>query len=304
MQQKISIIIVVYNGAATISHAIDSVMAQTYKELELIVVDGGSTDGTIEILQNYSHSNLFWKSEPDKGVYDAMNKGIQKASSEWIYFLGCDDSFYNKDVLENIFEERKYENADFIYGNVWKSGSKYDGEFDKKKIVEINICHQGIFYRNSIHERIGGYNLNYKIFADWDFNLRCFFNDSVRIQYVDIIISNFAEGGISAGKDDYAFFRNSLFSYSLLQLKQTGLSSLWNIARYDRWWRLIRSMKLTDAKDDIRQYTSKNNLPSVIQKMYSFQKRIPYPLIKKGVISKTAMLLSYCFIMPFSKLKE
>ena len=304
MQEKISIIIVVYNGAATISHAIDSVMAQTYKELELIVIDGGSTDGTIEILQNYSYSNLFWKSEPDKGVYDAMNKGIQKASGEWIYFLGCDDSFYKEDVLENIFKERKYEYADLIYGNVLKNGQEYDGEFDKNKIVEINICHQGIFYKTSIHERIGSYNLNYKIFADWDFNLRCFFNNSVRIQYVDIIISNFAEGGISAGKDDYTFFRDSLFPYSLLRLNEIGVRSLWYITRYDRWWRLIRSMKLIDTEDDIRQYALKNNLPSVIKKMYSFQKKIPYSLVRKGVVSKTAMLLSYCFIILFSKLKE
>lgn len=303
MPEKVSIIIVVYNGAATLSNAIDSVLEQTYQNFELLVVDGGSTDGTIAILKKHSHPNFYWKSEPDKGIYDAMNKGIQQANGEWVYFLGCDDSFYDNTILENIFRKELFSGKDFIYGNVWKNGTQYDGEFDRNKIIDKNICHQGIFYRRSLHDQIGSYNLNYKLFADWDFNLRCFFNNAIRIQYVDIIIANFAEGGVSRGKDDFSFFRNSLFPFSLLHLKEIRVKSLWNIARYDRWWRLIRSMKLIEPNDQLTQYISKENLPSVIQKMYSFQKNIPYSWIQKGIISKSAMFINFCITMPFSKLK-
>jgi glycosyltransferase involved in cell wall biosynthesis len=105
MPPKISVIIVVFNGAKTLPQAIESVLRQTYKNVELIVVDGGSTDGTLDILRKYESNNFIWKSEPDKGIYDAMNKGIMMAHGEWLHFLGADDTLINDKVLENVFNE-------------------------------------------------------------------------------------------------------------------------------------------------------------------------------------------------------
>lgn len=97
---KISIITVSYNAAKTIEQTIQSVVNQTYDNIEYIIIDGGSTDGTVDIIKKYEDKIAYWVSEPDKGIYDAMNKGILKASGEYIYFLGADDWLYNESVME------------------------------------------------------------------------------------------------------------------------------------------------------------------------------------------------------------
>ena len=92
---RISIITVVYNGASTLEQTILSVLKQTYSRIEYIIIDGGSKDGTVDIIKKYQDRIAYWVSEPDEGIYDAMNKGIRHASGDWIYFLGADDILYN-----------------------------------------------------------------------------------------------------------------------------------------------------------------------------------------------------------------
>lgn len=294
MLPKISVIIVVFNGIKTIENAIRSVLMQTYKNMELVIIDGGSIDGTVEILKKYNSQIGFWKSEPDKGIYDAMNKGILNSTGDWIYFLGSDDTLLDGNVIEKAFNDNI--EADFIYGNVWKNNKKYDGPFDKSKILIRNISHQCIFYKKTIHKKLGYYNTSYKIFADWDFNLRCFFNSEILTVYKDILIANFAEGGISRGYNDLVFFRKSLFPKSLSALKNEGIGKLTNVCSFDRWWRLLRSMRLSKKSDELFNYTEGNYLPNVIRRVHRIQKKIPFTLLKIGVFSKSFMLISYCIL--------
>ena len=295
MQPKISAIIVVFNGADTLPQAIESVLGQSYNNIELRVVDGGSTDGTLDILRKYKANNLFWISEPDKGIYDAMNKGVKMAKGEWIYFLGADDTLYNSSVFNDIFSDKKNLDCDFLYANVYSIAlrRKYDGEFDEDKILFQNICHQSIFYKKEIYKSVGFYDDRYKTFADWDFNIRCFYNPEIKRKYLDIIIANFAAGGLGTSKPDLPFLRNYLFSNNLWALNKKGSEKLYSIIFYDKWWRLIRSLKLK-AKENISHYAEKERLPLVIARMYSFQKRIPYKVLWIGIFSKIFMFLSYC----------
>lgn len=294
MPPKISIIIVVFNGAKTLSQAIDSVLGQTYNSVELIVVDGGSTDGTLDVLKKYKAENVSWKSEPDKGIYDAMNKGIKMAKGEWLYFLGADDTFYNKDILHKIFSNPQNIDCDFLYGNVYSLAikRKYDGPFDENRILFQNICHQAVFYKKEIFESTGFYNDSYKTFADWDLNIRCFFNPKIRIKYIDFVIANFAAGGLGTSNPDLSFLRNYLFQKNLWMLNKKGYKTLYNIVFYDKWWRLIRSLKLNMDKN-ISDYSGKEKLPSVILRMHLFQKKIPSKILWIGIFSKAGMILSY-----------
>ncbi|MBQ3188148.1 MAG: glycosyltransferase [Bacteroidaceae bacterium] len=116
-QNKISVITVVYNSVSNIKETLDSFVAQTWPNKELIVIDGGSTDGTVDIINEYSDDIAFWCSEPDGGIYDAMNKGIDKATGEWITFLNSGDVFVDEHVLEAVFANDSYDDVDVVYGD-------------------------------------------------------------------------------------------------------------------------------------------------------------------------------------------
>lgn len=120
MAPTISIITVSFNAESNIEQTILSVISQTYKKIEYIVIDGGSSDGTIDIIKKYANSITYWISEPDKGIYDAMNKGIKIATGEWINFMNCGDTFADKNVLQSIFNNYDYTGIDVIYGNSLK----------------------------------------------------------------------------------------------------------------------------------------------------------------------------------------
>lgn len=293
---KISIITVVFNGAKTLEETIKSVLTQTYQNIEFIVVDGGSIDGTIDILKRYNPTEIVWQSEPDKGIYDAMNKGIKMANGEWLYFLGADDTFYNKNVLEEIFSTQDRNQYDLLYGNVYSLAlkRKYDGEFDSNRLFFQNICHQAIFYKKGIHRRVGLYNDKFTTFADWNLNIECFLHPEIRIRYLDIIISNFAAGGLGTSQPDLLFLRSSLFPANIKSLNKNGIKSLNNIKFYDKWWRLLRSLRLNKKEDNIRQFSIDEKLPAAIEKMYHFQKQFPYKILRIGIFSKLIMVISYC----------
>jgi glycosyltransferase involved in cell wall biosynthesis len=301
MPSKISVITVVFNAAKTFETTIKSVLAQTNKNHELIIVDGGSTDGTLEIFKNKNADRLLWISEPDKGIYDAMNKGIQKASGEWIIFLGADDKFYNQYVLENIFSTSTHDEIDFIYGNVKSEAYKglYDGVFDYEKLLRKNISHQSIFYRKSIFDKIGTYNLNYKTHADWDFNLRCFENKELQIKYVDNIIAEFGKGGLSS-QHDAPFLRESLLPRKIKFLKE-NISYLKNIRHYDEYWRVIRNAKIK-SETDLKKYVKNVSLPAPVLSMIKYQHKISEHLLRNGIVSKLTMFANYLF--NFNKLQD
>ena len=113
---KVSVVTICYNAKTVIERTIQSVLNQTYSDIEYILIDGGSTDGTVEIIKQYSHRISSWVSEPDHGIYDAMNKGVMRATGEWIHFLNAGDVYHDHDVLEN-FVPKISATTDIAYGD-------------------------------------------------------------------------------------------------------------------------------------------------------------------------------------------
>lgn len=204
----ISIIIPTYNSTRTIKRCFDSILKQTYKDYEVLVMDGVSKDDTLSLVQSYNDSRIHIYSEPDKGIYEAMNKGILKSHGEWLYFLGSDDSLYKEKVLENVVKELT-EGCDVVYGEVDapQLSEGYQGEWTPQ-LVGYNRCHQAIFYRREIFKRLGLYNLEYKLYADYDLNIKWLFDRRIKSKHIDVIVANYSEGGASATGQDKAFWRD------------------------------------------------------------------------------------------------
>lgn len=185
----ITVITVVLNGASTIEETIRSVINQTYPNVEYIIIDGGSEDGTLDIIKKYEAYIDYWVSGPDEGIYDAMNRGVILSQGQWLNFMGADDTFYKDDVVEKIVNFLQNKTTDLIYGNVIFKNKKeiYDGYFPNWKLAVENICHQAIFYNRNVFYRFGLYNLKYPILADYEFNLRCY--SYIRKAFLNFIIS-------------------------------------------------------------------------------------------------------------------
>ena len=213
-QPKISIIIPCLNAESTIERAIKSAVGQTYENLELLVIDGGSIDASLEVLSSYQSSIATLLSEPDKGVYDAMNKGISNASGEWLFFLGADDELIDPAVLHSVFQLSN--DSQLLYGDVILSGSGivgthgqvYDGQFSKLKLCRKNICQQAIFYRKKLFDEIGLFDLDYPVLADWVFNIKAFSRRETKPLYINSPIAKYHAEGISNARSDPAADRD------------------------------------------------------------------------------------------------
>jgi len=206
---KISIITPTLNVEKDIESCILNVVNQTYKNKEHFIIDGKSTDNTISIVKKYAekYPHINWVSEEDGGIYEAMNKGIDVANGEWIYFLGSDDMFINEDVLNSIFAQKNTEGLDISYGNVKfkHSGHVYDGEFNPVKLIKKNICHQSIFFRKSVFNKLGKFETKYKGVADWVFNMQWFNEKKLKIKYINDIVAIYNEAGYSFNNPDIEF---------------------------------------------------------------------------------------------------
>lgn len=204
-----SIIIPTYNSAKTIKRCLQSVISQNWTNYEIIIQDGGSIDATEEIVQEFNDDRIVFHSKKDLGVYDAMNKALERINGEWVLFLGSDDTIYSDDVLENVFFYLSNTKMKFIYGDVImkenildEKGIKYRGDTSDSCLLQCNICHQAIFYHESIFSRFK-YNIEYMVYADFDLNLKI--AAEYERLYIPIIISNFQLGGISSVQNDPKF---------------------------------------------------------------------------------------------------
>jgi glycosyltransferase involved in cell wall biosynthesis len=208
----ISIIIAVFNGANTLQQCIDSVVQQSYLNKELIIIDAGSTDGTVELLQaNNEHIN-YWVSEPDKGIYSAWNKALVQAKGEWIYFLGADDFFWNNQVLAQLAKHLIIipTNIRVVYGQVMLLNKVGDNIYPigkpwkkvKRSFMQVmSIPHQGIMHRHGLFEQHGMFDESFRIAGDYEFLLRELkTGDAVFIS--DVIISAMRQGGISSNPEN------------------------------------------------------------------------------------------------------
>jgi glycosyltransferase involved in cell wall biosynthesis len=218
---KFSIIIPTYNSAPTIQRSIKSILNQTFEDFEILIMDGKSSDETIEIVKSFKDQRIRFFSEKDKGVYDAMNNGITQCCGEWLYFLGSDDALFNPDVLKIVSNVIDKAEVDVVYGNVKFVNDDnqsirnkiYDGKFNSGKLFIQNICHQAIFYKKAFVNRIGYYDLNYPILADYDFNLKAWKKGIFK--FIDLIVAEFALGGLSS-KPDLRFeadYMNNIVKY-------------------------------------------------------------------------------------------
>lgn len=202
-QIKFSIITVTYNACNTLEETIISVINQKNVIYEYLIIDGGSTDNTLDIIKKYNNFITYWVSEPDKGIYDAMNKGLNHATGDFVIFLGADDHFISFDVLSKV--ESYMQSTDMVYyGDVYRNSRNdlYKGRFNKYKLSLENICHQSIFYPKSIYKKYA-YNLTYKVFADYFYNLTIY--PKCRFIYIPILISYYSYDGYSSKIKDEAF---------------------------------------------------------------------------------------------------
>ena len=205
MDSYLTIIIPVYNSENTIRNAIECIIKQTFTNWEILIIDGASTDKTIEIAQSYNDSRIQIHSEPDKGIYDAMNKGIKKAQGEWLYFLGSDDYLLEPTVLEKMLVNT--DGYDMVYGDVESTHLPLEhyGEWNYENLL-YNRCHQGIFYRKAIFNRLGNYPIKYTICADHYINLLIFLNRHMHTQYRPVVVAHHSDGGASQVTSDIAFY--------------------------------------------------------------------------------------------------
>ena len=202
-----SIITVSFNAEKTIAATLDSILEQDFEDFEVIVTDGASTDETVKILRQYEerfHGKLRWKSEPDNGIYDAMNKGVALAQGEFVNFLNCGDSYWPK-ALANVAEAiRLHPETQVAYG----LARYFDAQGEMRLIREHhtrfrewNICHQAIWYKRDLFSQYGMYDLAYRYLADYDLNIRLF-QAGVLFRPVDAIVVNYSLEGVSSDKSN------------------------------------------------------------------------------------------------------
>ena len=204
-----SIIVPTLNVESTIAACLGSIARQTCLDYEVVLMDGASQDRTLAIVAEHEPQlagRLSTHVGQDEGIYDAMNRGVALARGQWLFFLGADDSFYQDDVLARIAVFLgQNPSCHLAYGDVImrSDGSRYGGVFALDTLLfRRNICHQAIFYRRELFAHLGPYNLRYRIWADWDFNIRCFSNPALVARHLDIVVANYNDtGGLSQRED-------------------------------------------------------------------------------------------------------
>lgn len=194
----VTVITVVFNKKEDLEKTIQSVISQTYKNIEYIIIDGGSTDGTLDIIKKYQYAIHTWISEPDQGIYDAMNKGIRLANGDWVNFMNAGDEFYSPrsvELLKKYFQEK----AVLIYGDVRIVYNSFErtqqAECFSRLWERMACCHQSIFIKKQILAEYM-FDLCYPFAADYDLLCKIYLG-GYRVTKVDMIISRAAVGGQS-----------------------------------------------------------------------------------------------------------
>lgn len=204
MKMKISIITVTYNSEKTIRQTLESVCNQTYPNIDYVVIDGGSTDGTTKIIKEYEDKISYWISEPDKGIYNAFNKGINNSVGDYIYFLGSDDSLIDENII-SVVAEKLNPSVDMLSGAVYRVDEEtklqlYRGnEFarDRKCYKGGMVPHQGLFVKRDLMKKYM-FDEVYKISADYKFFLQCYYHEGVNVMFIDEPIAYYASTGVSS----------------------------------------------------------------------------------------------------------
>ena len=221
---KISIITVSFNSAKTIKETIESILIQDYNNIEYIIIDGGSSDETIDIVKSYSEKISYFISEKDNGIYDAMNKGIKAATGDIVGILNSDDFYPNSFVLSNVAKSFKKYNCDAVYGDLvyvkekdttqikryWQAGN-----YNTSKIKNgWMLPHPTFFVKKVMYDRHGLYNSNLKRAADYEMILKLLYKENISVHYIPMILVKMRMGGAS----------NSTFLNRIMANKEDGLA--------------------------------------------------------------------------------
>jgi glycosyltransferase involved in cell wall biosynthesis len=201
---KLSIVTINLNNSSGLRQTIESVLGQTFNDYQFIIIDGSSKDESVEVIKEFENKISFWRSEPDKGIYNAMNKGIVHSSGEYCLFLNSGDKLLHKDVLKNCFDITFSE--DFVYGHqvIEKDGVLVEDPcLDTEYITFLtlsksHICHQCTFIKRELFNRIGFYNEENKIISDWEFVMTGLFIYSCSIRRIPTKMTIYNTSGISS----------------------------------------------------------------------------------------------------------
>lgn len=208
---KISIVTVTYNAELIIDKTLSSIIDQNYINKEIIIIDGKSSDQTLHKVSRFDESIHKIICENDDGIYDAMNKGLNLATGEFVIFMNAGDLFYKSttltDFVKSITKKDSIYYGDAIYISDDKNNKiKRGGKFDSFRLAKTNLCHQTVFYPKSTY-KAQKYNTIYKLFADWDYNMRCF-KKGVDFIYLNNIIAYYDNSGLSVTQRDLNFERD------------------------------------------------------------------------------------------------
>ena len=198
---RISLITVCYNAESSIAVTLQSAREQTYRNFEHLIVDGASKDRTLEVVDQFSDLPLVIHSEPDKGIYDAMNKAVALAKGDILFFLNADDALLDGQVLARVVEAFDADPAlEFLWGdvvNAFQDGQKLTLSYayiNPDTLIYGSLCHQGVFAHRNLFERFGNFNLKYRLCADFDWFLRVL-RGGAKYRYLDLDVSIFTRGG-------------------------------------------------------------------------------------------------------------
>jgi glycosyltransferase involved in cell wall biosynthesis len=246
---KVSVITCVRNNVDTIAAAVESVLAQSYPNIEYVVIDGASTDGTLAVLQRYADKFTVLVSEPDKGIYDALNKGLQHASGDIIGFLHADDLLGSPEAVQALVSALASTNADGVYGDLlyvhrdnpaaviryWQSND-FTPSLLKRGWMPP---HPTMYLRRAVYQQHGGFDTSYRIAADYDFILRIFSQQQLRFTYLPQVLVQMRVGGVS-NRSFKNLLSKSREDWRALQQNSVGgvVALVWkNLSKLTQFWR-------------------------------------------------------------------
>ena len=208
MNLKVSIIICVLNGEKSIYKTVESILNQDYLNLELIIIDGGSSDNTIEVIKNFESPLIKWISESDKGISDAFNKGIKLATGDYINFQGDGDGFINSSSISDLFSNLDLKERPIVCGNIQRIDiegnilykTKIKKRFNKKSLLfKMSLPHQGLFIPKEFFTKYGEFDLNNKYCMDYELLLRSY-NNFPKVITKDLVVANWRADGLGEGR--------------------------------------------------------------------------------------------------------
>ena len=245
---KISIITAVYNREKTVAQAIASVRGQTYADIEHLIIDGASKDGTLAAVEAARHDRMRLVSEPDGGIYDALNKGIRLATGDAIGLMHSDDFFAHDRVLGTIAEAFRDPTVDAVYGDLdyvsssdpsrivrhWRSG-----EFQPAKLKRGWMPpHPTLFLRRRVFETYGNYDTTYRISSDYDAILRYFGSGTLRPRYIPEVLVKMRTGGAS-GQSPIRFIQKNIESYNIIKRNKIGGLGVLFLKNFSKIWQFF-----------------------------------------------------------------